>query len=74
MKYTITVFDATQTLPSRSGYYLARVNSNYWTDLSYSARHKLFNTYDWDESIDNALDVDFWTVMPKMEGEKGVED
>lgn len=69
MKYTITVFDATKTLPSRSGYYLARVNSNYWTDLSYSARHQLFNVVDGDESIDNALDVDFWTVMPKIEKE-----
>lgn len=69
MKYTIIVYDATETLPSRSGNYLARVNSSYWTELFYSERHKLFNVYDGDKTIDTAIDVDFWAVMPKMEGE-----
>lgn len=71
MKYTITVYDATETLPSRSGNYLARVNSNYWTELPYSEKHKLFNVYDTDESLDTAIDVGFWTVMPKVEREVG---
>ena len=69
MEYTITVYDATEILPSRSGNYLARTVSSHWTELPYSERHKLFNVYDSDESLDNAIGVDFWTVMPKIERE-----
>lgn len=69
MEYTITVYDATETLPSRSGNYLVWTKIGYWTELAYSERYKLFNVFDGDESIDTAIDVGFWTVMPKMEGE-----
>lgn len=69
MEYKITVHDATETLPSRSGNYLVWTKIGYWTELAYSERHKLFNVFDRDDSLDNAIDVDFWTIMPKMERE-----
>lgn len=67
MKYTITLYDAEEILPEESGNYLALVSTGYWAELSYSKKHKLFNVFDRDESLHTAIDVDYWTVIPKIE-------
>lgn len=57
-------------LPNKTGFYLCAINRHkYWNymELSYSAKHKLFNSHDkssTDKAVMTAIDVDFWTTVP----------
>lgn len=72
MKLQIEFFKASEKLPEQSGRYLTVTNSASWTNLSYSAKHKLFNVYDCDYNLYTRIDVEYWAEISDLK--KSVPD
>lgn len=56
---------AEKELPEKSGEYLTVTDSGTISDVSFSKKHNLFNTYDWKDNPGRDYDVVFWAEIPE---------
>ena len=71
MEYKMTIHNAKEELPQKSGTYLVKTSDhfNVWQVLSYSAKFKKFNTYDSQDNDKDAIDGYMWTELPGEDSE-----
>ena len=66
MEYKMTIYNAKEKLPLKSGTYLAKTSDrfNLWQVLRYSIKFKKFNVYDSHDNDENSIDVYMWAELP----------
>jgi len=71
MEYKMTIYNAKEKLPLKSGTYLAKTSDrfNLWQVLAYSIKFKKFNAYDSQDNDKDSINVYMWAELPGEDSE-----